>query len=173
MEIRIRSCTLNDLSSLVKIAYETYDDTFRSLNTKETIDKYLQEAFNKEKLSDELVNKNSKFFFIYVDNVLAGYLKINDVPAQSDINDPQSIEIERIYIKKAFKGKGLGKLLMNHAIQSAVKMKKKYVWLGVWEKNLDAISFYSQMGFRETGRHSFKMGNELQSDIIMKKVIII
>jgi len=50
-------------------------------------------------------------------------------------------------------------------------MKKKYVWLGVWEKNVDAISFYTKMGFREVGRHSFRMGDELQYDLIMKKVI--
>ena len=50
-------------------------------------------------------------------------------------------------------------------------MKKNYVWLSVWEKNTGAISFYKKMGFKKAGRHSFKMGDELQDDLIMKKVI--
>jgi ribosomal protein S18 acetylase RimI-like enzyme len=48
-------------------------------------------------------------------------------------------------------------------------MKKDYVWLGVWEKNVDAISFYTKMEFYEAGQHSFRMGDELQNDLIMKK----
>jgi ribosomal protein S18 acetylase RimI-like enzyme len=171
MNINIRLCSLKELDTLQEIGYETYDDTFRSMNTQETINKYLQKAFNKEKLSAELNNMSSKFYFIYADNNLVGYLKINDAPAQSDINDHQSIEVERIYIRKAYKGKGLGKQLMHYAIQLAKEMKKNYVWLSVCEKNTDAISFYIKMGFREAGRHSFRMGNELQSDLIMKKVI--
>ncbi len=50
-------------------------------------------------------------------------------------------------------------------------MKKNYVWLGVWEKNIDAISFYKKMRFKKAGRHPFRMGNELQNDLIMKKMI--
>jgi hypothetical protein len=84
------------LDTLQEIGYETYDETFRSMNTRETIDKYLQETFNKEKLSAELNNMSSKFYFIFADKNLAGYLKINDAPAQSDINDPLSLEVERI-----------------------------------------------------------------------------
>ena len=171
MDIKIRLCTLDDLDTLQKIGYDTYNETFRSMNTKETIDMYLQDSFNKERLKAELSNKNSQFYFLYIDKDLAGYLKINEVPAQTDINDPKSIEIERIYVKKKFKGKGLGKELMNYAIQLAIKMGKNYVWLGVWERNIDAISFYTRMGFHEAGRHSFKMGNELQTDLIMKKII--
>ena len=91
--------------------------------------------------------------------------------AQTDINDANSIELERIYIKKEYKGKGLGKKLINFALQLAQEMKKDYVWLGVWEKNVDAISFYTKMKFYEAGRHSFRMGDELQNDLIMKKAI--
>jgi ribosomal protein S18 acetylase RimI-like enzyme len=132
---------------------------------------YLQKAFNKEKLFAELTNRNCKFYFMHLDHDLVGYLKLNDVPAQSDINDPESLEVERIYIRKEYQGKGLGKNLMDHALQIGKEMKKQYLWLGVWEKNTDAIAFYIKIGFHAAGRHSFKMGNELQSDLIMKRMI--
>ncbi|MBW2252326.1 MAG: GNAT family N-acetyltransferase [Deltaproteobacteria bacterium] len=171
MNINIRPCLITELDMLQKIGYETFNEAFRSMNSQETMDKYFQKAFNKEKLAAELNNRYCKFYFLYADNDLAGYLKVNDVPAQSDINDPESMEVERIYIRKAYKEKGIGKKLINYALQLAIEMKKKYVWLGVWEKNVDAISFYTKMGFREVGRHSFRMGDELQYDLIMKKVI--
>ena len=171
MKTTIRKCTVDDLKTLLEISYETFVDAFQSMNVKETMDKYVEEAFNMEKLEEELGNKDSRFFFLYADDELAGYLKINEAPAQTDVNDSHSIEVERIYVKKEFKGKGLGRQLMNYAIQLAKEMKKNYVWLGVWEKNIDAITFYKKLGFYEVGRHPFKMGDELQTDIIMKKVI--
>ena len=171
MNITIRQCLSNELESLHLIAYETFDETFRSLNSPETMDKYLRESFSMEKLAQELGNAHCKFYFIYLDNELAGYTKINYTPAQSDINDPQSVEVERIYVRKKYEGKGLGKLLMEHVFQQAKQNRKKSVWLGVWEENATAIAFYEKLGFEQAGQHLFQIGNELQSDLIMKKII--
>ena len=171
MNAKIVRCTINDLNSLKKLAYQTFDESFRPLNIQETIDTYLGEAFTTEKLSTELMTNGSEFYFIYADDELAGYLKINYAPVQTDLNDPESLEIERIYVKKEFKGKGLGKQLMNYAINLAEGAGKKYIWLGVWERNKQAIEFYKHSGFIITGEHKFKIGNELQTDLIMKKDI--
>lgn len=169
MNITIRPCLRSELEILRAISYETFDETFRKMNTPETIDRYLEEAFNPEKILSEWSNLDSQFYFMYVDADLAGYLKVNDAPAQSDIHDPESLEIERIYIRKAYKRKGLGAQFMTHALQLAVDMGKRYAWLGVWEKNTAAIAFYQKLGFQKIGRHTFKMGDELQYDWIMKK----
>ncbi len=171
MEVMIRPCSKNDLDALQGLSYTTFNEAFGPLNSQETMSKYLEKAFNKNKLQKELSDTNCNFFFLFQNNELAGYLKINESPSQTDINDPKSIELERIYIRNSFAGKGLGSRLMNHAIQLAEKMNKFYVWLGVWEKNVNAISFYKKMGFIEAGYHSFKMGDELQNDLIMKKQI--
>jgi ribosomal protein S18 acetylase RimI-like enzyme len=171
MNIIIRQCLLNELGTLHLIGHETFDETFRSMNSPETMGKYLQESFSMEKLAQELGNAHCKFYFIYLDSELAGYTKINYTPAQSDINDSKSVEVERIYVRKEYEGKGLGKVLMEYVFQQAKQNKKKYVWLGVWEKNVNAIAFYEKMGFKQAGQHLFQIGNELQSDLIMKKIV--
>lgn len=171
MDISIRKCRSDELEELRAIAYETYDETFRPMNKPRTINRYLAESFDRKKLAAEMTNPASHFYFLFADEQLAGYLKINEAPAQSDLNDPQSLEVERIYVRKDYKGKGLGTLLLNFALQLAEEMRKRSVWLGVWEKNTDAIAFYKKMGFMEAGRHTFRMGNELQSDWIMKKMV--
>jgi len=171
MDINIRKCRSDDLEELRTIAYETYDETFRPMNKRATINRYLAEAFDRKKLAAELANPACHFYFLFADEQLAGYLKINEAPAQSDLNDPQSLEVERIYVRKAYKGKGLGAHLLHFALQLAEEMQKRSVWLGVWEKNTEAIAFYKKMGFNEAGRHTFRMGNELQSDWIMKKMV--
>ena len=114
------------------------------------------------------MTNGSEFYFIYANDQLAGYFKINYAPAQTDLNDPDSLEIERIYVKKEFKGKGLGRQLMDCAVKLAEMAGKKYLWLGVWEKNKGAIGFYKHSGFTESGKHPFKIGDELQTDLIMR-----
>ncbi|EFU40598.1 PaiA [Paenibacillus vortex V453] len=84
----------------------------------------------------------------------------------------ESLEIERIYIKSKFQKHGLGKYLLNQAKDIAVESNKKKLWLGVWEKNENAIAFYEKMGFVQTGTHTFYMGDERQIDFIMSKIMI-
>ena len=84
----------------------------------------------------------------------------------------ESLEIERIYIKSKFQKHGLGKYLFNKALELAVANNKKRIWLGVWEKNENALAFYKKMGFIQTGAHSFYMGDEQQTDFIMCKTLL-
>ena len=83
--------------------------------------------------------------------------------------DADSLEVERIYIRPAFKRRGLGKYLIDKAIEIARAQGKKLIWLGVWEHNVNAIAFYEKMGFVHTGAHSFFMGDDEQTDFIMTK----
>ena len=167
----LRRCVTSDLEALTQLSRETYNDTFRSLNRPEVMDAYLAQAFGPQQVAAELANPASEFWFLFLDDELAGYLKVNDAPAQSDLNDPSSLEVQRIYVCRAHKGRGLGRRLMDHAESLARARGRRTLWLGVWEKNLDAISFYGSLGFRQTGRHSFQMGDELQSDLIMSRAV--
>ncbi|MGQ3478140.1 GNAT family N-acetyltransferase [Paenibacillus sp. TY11] len=172
MTINIKKCTLEDLRKLQEISYETFNDTFKHQNSTENMNAYLERAFNLEQLEKELSNISSQFFFVYFNNEVAGYLKVNTNDAQSEEMGDESLEIERIYIKNKFQKHGFGKYLLNKAMEIAMEHKKKKIWLGVWEQNENAIAFYKKMGFVQTGVHSFYMGDEEQIDFIMTKTLI-
>jgi ribosomal protein S18 acetylase RimI-like enzyme len=69
---------------------------------------------------------------------------------------------------KEFHGRNVGQLLYEKAIKIAKARKVNYVWLGVWENNKRAINFYKKNNFIEFDKHIFKLGDELQTDIMMK-----
>ncbi|WP_077307634.1 GNAT family N-acetyltransferase [Terribacillus halophilus] len=171
MSINIIRCNHEDLNLLQVISIETFNDTFKEQNSPENMKAYLDKAFNTKQLQGELSNDSSAFYFIYSDDKLAGYLKININEAQSEKMTDESLEVERIYIRKDFQKEGLGKHLMNEAIKIASLRNKKIIWLGVWEKNLKAIEFYKKNGFVQTGVHSFHMGDEEQKDLIFKRAL--
>ncbi|MFC9708799.1 GNAT family N-acetyltransferase [Paenibacillus sp. NPDC056933] len=169
MAVTIKKCDHEDLQKLQKISIETFKDTFEVQNSPENMKAYLERAFNATQLKEELSNSHSEIYFIYFDEDLAGYLKVNMNEAQTENMGDDSLEIERIYIQNKFQKHGLGKYLLNKAMEIAIKHHKKNIWLGVWEKNDNAIAFYKKTGFIQTGTHSFYMGDEEQTDLIMVK----
>lgn len=54
------------------------------------------------------------------------------------------------------------------AISIALQKNAEYIWLGVWEENPRAIRFYEKNGFLEFDKHIFKLGDDEQTDIMMK-----
>lgn len=171
MDIRMETCTNEDLQALQEISIETFQDTFKEQNSPENMKAYLEKAFTTKKLEQELANTASQFFFIRAGGELAGYLKVNTGSAQTEEMGADSLEIERIYVKHTFQRQGIGKHLLLKALDVATSLRKKQVWLGVWEKNENALSFYEKMGFVSADAHSFFMGDEEQTDIIMVKTL--
>ena len=115
---------MDDFEVLRELSIRTYYETFSHLNTPENMQAYLDESFEIIKLQNELSNPDSDFFFLYFNDALAGYLKINEAPSQTDINDATSLEIERIYVTSQFQGKGLGLYLMEQALAKAIERNK-------------------------------------------------
>lgn len=166
--MNIRKVTLNDIEQLQQIGRQTFSETFSSSNTKENMATYLAEGFSNEKLTEELNNESSEFYFALFENKVIGYLKINFGQSQTELQDDTALEIERIYVLKEFHGKKVGQVLYEKAIEIAKQKNADYVWLGVWEENPRAISFYKKNGFVEFDKHIFKLGDDEQTDIMMK-----
>ena len=108
--IRIRKCTPDDAVEVQQIGWKAYQETFAAMNSKETMDAYRNEAFKIGKITDELLNPASCFYFVEVERQLAGYLKVNESLAQTELQDPLSLEVERIYVLQAFQKMGLGRV---------------------------------------------------------------
>lgn len=169
MTITIESCTIQQLDQLISVSEETFEATFRAENTAENMANYLATAFTIDKMTKELNNPFSQFYFAKIEGEIAGYLKLNHEEAQTEQLEEAQLEVERIYIRQRFQKRGIGQLLMNKAIEVAQSKGYDAIWLGVWEKNLHAIHFYEKAGFRQIGSHDFLMGDEQQTDYILVK----
>ncbi len=172
MNPTIKKCTTTEVALLSELSCSSFREAFGDVNTEENLNSFLEKAYNYNKLQAEMTHPHSSFYLLFDGNTPAGYLKVNDSSAQSDINDPNSLEIERIYLLQMFKGKGYGKLLIETAINLARSMGKSYVWLGVWEQNHHAIGFYKKFGFYEFSKHTFFVGDDEQKDLLLRKDLL-
>lgn len=130
---------------------------------------YLEKSFSLQQLTTELNTTGAEFYFARLAEQVIGYIKINTGKAQTELQDDHALEIERIYVLQAYHGKQVGQLLYESAIRIARERALEYVWLGVWEKNARALRFYEKNGFLPFGKHIFKLGNDVQTDIMVKK----
>ena len=169
--MKIRKINIDDLETLRNLSIQTFKETFEEVNTEEDMQKYLLENLSIEKLKSELENPNSEFYFAENNDEILGYLKLNFKDAQTEKLEENHFEIERIYVLKAFLGQKIGQILFDKAIEIGREKNLEYVWLGVWEENHRAIRFYGKNGFEIFGKHDFVLGEDVQTDLLMKMKI--
>ena len=167
--ITVRVATEADAELIADLSRQTFYESFADHNTKEDMDKFMNEQFTREKLIDEVKQPWQMFFLAYIGNEPVGYVKLREgtVPFQLDVRS--SLEIARIYSVKNRIGRGVGKKLMQTCHEIARAKRKKTLWLGVWKQNQRAIDFYTKWGFDKFGKHDFVLGNDVQKDLLMKK----
>ena len=168
---QIKKVSTDELEELRKLSVNTFSDTFTEQNNEIQIKAYLEKAFNTDQLRSELSNPESFFYFVKEEDKILGYLKLNTKTAQTDQVLDSSLEIERIYLTEEAQGKGIGKLLMDFSIAEAKRRNLLCLWLGVWEKNEKAIAFYKSYGFEVFADHPFKLGDDSQKDLLMKRFV--
>jgi GNAT superfamily N-acetyltransferase len=94
-------------------------------------------------------------------------LGTGDTP--SVITGENPIELVRLYVSNDFIGKGVGAVLMKECLEQARALGHKTIWLGVWEHNHRAQTFYRKWNFVEVGTHIFQLGDDAQTDLLMQK----
>lgn len=169
--ITITQALPEDVATLCLLGRTTFIETFAADNTEDNMRRYLEAHFTEAQVSAELSHPDTQFFIAREGSRAVGYLKINTGAAQTELQDDVSLEIERIYVLSSHHGKKVGQLLYEKALALALAGHKSYIWLGVWEHNPRAIRFYEKNGFRAFDQHIFRMGDEAQTDIMMKKVL--
>src|ERR1044072_7705258 len=110
-DIIIRTATESDAELIADLSRQTFYESFAGDNTKEDMDKFLDEQFTKEKLINEVSQPWHFFFLAYINNETVGYVKLREgsVPLQLDARS--CLEIARIYSVQHMIGKAVCKKL--------------------------------------------------------------
>ena len=172
-EINITRATINDAELISHLSKITFEDTFTGTCTDEDMQSFVENCFSPSATLHDLKDDDDLYFIAWHNNVAAGYMRLkenyDDYPA---IKKYKALELKRIYVLKEYHSKKIGAALMAYALQLAAEKKYEVLWLGVWEHNYKAQSFYKKWGFTDTGdSHPFPIGNTPQTDNWMIKFI--
>lgn len=162
MDIEIRPATTADAALIADLSRHTFYETFAPHNSAEDMALFMSEQFTHAALMAEVGAPGNTFLLACADAEAVGYARLRD-------HGDDGMELARIYTLQKTIGKGVGKALMQACLGLARAQNKKTIWLGVWEQNQRAITFYTAWGFEKVGVHDFRLGNDVQQDWIMQK----
>ena len=167
----IRYATPSDAHNLAALAEETFRGTFGSDNTVEDMDRHCQASYGEAMQLAEIADPQMTTLVCEQDGNLIAFAQLRWSDAPDCVSAKSPGEIQRIYVAKAWHGKGIAHQLMASCLKEMVDRKSDVVWLGVWERNPRAIAFYKKIGFAEVGSHVFPLGTDPQRDIVMVRPI--
>lgn len=155
---------------LADISRTTFAETFAPVNTLEDMAIFMEQQFTTEQLKAEMGKPDYLHLLASYNGAPAGYLFLKK-HSHPLLQKSAALEISRIYCLQTFQGKGVGKALMEYALDYAKENELPTVWLGVWKENAKALAFYTSFGFRIFGETDFILGNDLQKDWLMYTMI--
>jgi diamine N-acetyltransferase len=148
--ITIYKASKADAAMLTQLARSIYRQHYLHLWHAGGADWYMNEyAYAAHKIEQELADPLVDYFIAAGDDQPLGYMKLNIEAALGE--NPDALEVERIYLHKSAAGKGIGRQMMELALQRAKELKKDILFLKAMDSSIDAIAFYQKLGYTICG----------------------
>lgn len=171
MGIDIRTASTPDSALIRTLGVRIFTETFASANTAENMRAYLESSFSREKVAAEVADPASMHLIAEVDGVAAGYARLRSGAGPAEVGGQRPVELVRLYVDAVHHGGGVGAALMEASLGAAVVAGHDVMYLGVWENNPRAIAFYTKWGFERVGEQVFVLGDDEQTDWLMRRYV--
>jgi ribosomal-protein-alanine N-acetyltransferase len=117
--------------------------------------------WSENSIRSELENPYSIWLVALEENTLAGYLGVQFGPDGGDIMT--------IATDPAFRGKGVGRLLLTTMTEQLLKKQLSWLTLEVRPSNTPALKLYEAFGFRQVGRRPNYYKNPREDALLLTK----
>ena len=165
----IRRATIDDAASLAALGRRTFLDTFGADNSQDDLAAFLDGAYAESIQREELAASHLTYFLAEAEGAPVGFALLRHDKSPMFLDDPTAIELQRLYVDRAWHGTGLAQSLMAICLEDAVARGASSLFLGVWERNSRALRFYAAQGFDVVGSQVFMLGSDAQTDLVMRK----
>lgn len=139
-----------DISTVQQLAREIWEEHYLPIIGQQQIDYMLDLFYSTEKIQKEL-EEGVYWEILYLENEAIGYL-VCEV-------EKENIQLSKLYLKSKVRGRGLGKFLIDRAIEIAKENNKNSIRLNVNKNNTHSIAFYERIGFLKVEEGVFDIGN--------------
>jgi diamine N-acetyltransferase len=161
----IRPARLSDVPELSALATRTWSDAFADGVSPDDEAAELEETRSEAYFADALRQKT--ILVAEADGALLGYVQFGEVGIPEAEAQPGDQGLQRLYVETALQGRGLGRRLMEAALQHPRLAEAKRIFVQVWDKNERAVRLYESFGFQKVGTTTFMIGSEMMEDLVM------
>lgn len=151
-----------DIFLVNHLAHEIWPVAFKDILSEDQITYMLDWMYNVNTL-EEQVQTGHLYYLVKENGTAKGFLGV-----EPNFPDANYLRIHKFYVLPDQHGKGLGRALLNQAIDVAFDLDLHTLHLNVNRFN-EAVKFYEHCGFKITGEEDIDIGREyLMEDYIME-----
>ena len=145
-----------DASSIAAISIEVWIGTYLKRGVSAFFADYALEAFTPSKI-EKLISDPKQFILVSENEEgIDGFIRLTS-SSKAPVPDCSEMEISTLYVQPRHHGKGIGKRLLNAALQHCRDKTVESVWLTTNAENDPAIAFYLAQGFEHVGETHFRI----------------
>jgi ribosomal protein S18 acetylase RimI-like enzyme len=176
--VTIRVASVSDATRLAELGALTFAETYAHANTEDDMRAHLDSVFSARARALELADVDRATWIAETsdpdsnDPTAIGYATVRRDSRADGIAFQAPAELERIYVLQSRHGRGVGAALMDACVAQTQQWQCDGLWLGVWEKNPNAIGFYQRVGFSMVGKKTFQLGGDVQNDFVMARAVV-
>jgi diamine N-acetyltransferase len=163
--------SLAQVSFLSQLACASFIETFAHLYPAPDLEAFLTKAYAPEALAGEVGDPRHDWLMVWDNEDAIAYVQCAPVGLPHPEADPaREGEIKRLYVRQSHQGQGLGKILMDMALEKlSQRYGKAHQWVGVWSENHKAQALYQGYGFIKAGEYKFAVGTTLDDEFILRR----
>jgi GNAT superfamily N-acetyltransferase len=163
----IRRASPGDAAALAVLAERTFRDAFAADSSPSDLALHCAQSYSPALQRREIEDQTLVTLLVENVGVLAAFAQVRLHAPHACVVANNPSELARFYVLKRWHGLGIARDLMNRVVETAIAGGSSHLWLGVWERNERAQTFYGKFGFHAVGDHIFRVGTDPQRDLIM------
>lgn len=160
MDVCIRTAGPGDAEVVALLGRITFAETFGHLfrEHQDDLRAYLDATFGVTKIERSLGKPENAYWLARVRGLPVGYAKLKHPSATALLAEFGPAQLQKIYLLAEFLGRGVGRPLLDAALDRAAILQASAVWLAVLRENGRAIAFYNSYGFAPLGDADHTIG---------------
>ncbi|MCF6224091.1 MAG: GNAT family N-acetyltransferase [Flavobacteriaceae bacterium] len=146
---------IEDFRNIEDLAKEIWEEHYTPIIGPDQV-AYMLNKFQSAVAIKNQIDDEYQYFQVYIDDISVGYF--------SFIKRDTSLFLSKIYVLKKYRGKGVGKFMMDFVLQKAMQLNLISIVLTVNKENKNSIEAYEKMGFQNMGSLVADIGNGFVMD---------
>jgi diamine N-acetyltransferase len=167
VEFGIRGAMLDDVDALVALTAKSFRQTYQGATDPEDVERHIALNFTRDRIGLELADPEASVLLGCLGDQPIAYALLRKGSAPDCVPGDAPVELVRLYVLRENIGAGFGSALMRACLDEQKRLQCDPIWLGVWDQNARARTFYEKWGFQQVGRYEFLFGGTPYQDLVM------
>jgi diamine N-acetyltransferase len=168
IELSLRLATPADAVQLAALLARVFTATYGSAIPSAMLQSYQERVFSPDVVSAQIERPDTPALVAMRNGAIIGVSALAaGAPEQHAL--PGAVELVRLYVDAAWRGRGVGGALLQRTFTLAQTQGYSTIWLCVWEGNQGAHAFYHAHGFRAFGHTLVWVDTIPFSDVLMQR----